>query len=101
MWFLAQKKISAKLVNKWLKNGQNTFSRPKKGKYGFQPRKNFQPIWSKNGQNTFSRPKKDQKCGFWPRKIFQPNRSKNGRKMPKIWPKDVVMPKKVKKQYWA
>ena len=82
--FWPQKKNSAKLVKKWLKNGQNTFSRPKKGqKCGFQPRKNFQPIWSKNGQNTFSRPKKDRKCGFWPRKNFQPNWSENGQNLAK------------------
>ena len=88
MWFLAQKKISAKLVKKCPKYSQKFFSWPKMGqkgqKSGFQAQKKFSTKLVKKcpkyGQKFFSRPKiglKGQKSGFRPRKNFQPNWSKN------------------------
>ena len=87
MWFLAPKKFSAKSVRKWLRNGQKTFSRPKKGKKcGFWPPQEFSQIGQKMAEiwpKDFSRPKEGQKCGFWPQKNFQPNLSKNGQNLAK------------------
>ena len=67
---MVQEKISAKLVKKWPKNGQNTLSRPKKvQKCGFWPRKNFQPNWSKNGRKRlYLGPKRFKNMVFGPKK---------------------------------
>ena len=66
MWFLAQKKFSAKSVKKWPKYGQKTISRPKKiENVVFGPEK----ILSQIGQKM---------AEIWPKDVFMPKRLKSG-----------------------
>ena len=78
MWFLAQKKFSAKSVKKWPKYGQKTISRPKKiENVVFGPEK----ILSQIGQKM---------AEIWPKDVFMPKRLKSG-----IGPK-----KKIRPNWW-
>ena len=95
---LAPKKFSAKLVRKWLRNDQNTFSRPEKGqKCGFWPQKNFQPNRSENCRNLTKRQflgsKRVKNVVFGLKKFF----SQISQKMAEIWPKDFSRPKEGQK----
>ena len=61
MWFLAQKKFSAKSVKKWPRVDQKTFLGPKRVKnVGFGPEKfsaKSVKKWPRNDQKTFLGPK--------------------------------------------
>ena len=83
MWFLAQKKFSAKSVKKWPKYGQKTISRPKKiENVVFGPEK----ILSQIGQKM---------AEIWPTDVLMPKRlksgigpkKKNSAKLVEEWPK--------------
>ena len=85
MWFLAQKKFSAKSVKKWPKYGQKTISRPKRiENVVFGPENFFSQTGQKMaekcpkyGQKMFSCLKR-LKSSIGPKKEIRPNWWKNG-----------------------